>query len=373
MSDEIIPLLKDKKLALFFTFGNGLHTWQSVGMLDRELALYRSLSNYFETIYFVTYQMNDLEFSSFLPKNIIVLPKKYAIPNLLYSLIVPFVYAKELRSCTWLKTNQLLGSWAAMITKFLFRNRLVVRTGYTASRFYSQAHKRGHKVFARILEWIALVFADQYVVASEEDRLWLKNKNISVIPNYVDTDFLSPADFSKKDKAPTLLFVGRLEVQKNLFALLDALKNIPNMVLQIIGSGSLKEELMNVVNANNLPVQFLGNIPFEQLKQHYQNASVFVLPSYYEGTPKVLLEAMSCGLPVVATDVAGINTIIISGVNGYLCSTDAESISLALQIVLQDSALQNRLGTQARKFIENNFSLHSVLKKELSMYVQLLK
>jgi glycosyltransferase involved in cell wall biosynthesis len=373
MSDELVPLLKKKKLALFFTLGNGLHTWQSVGMLDRELALYRSLSNFVDTIYFVTYQTNDLELSSLLPKNIIVLPKKYAIPNFLYSLIVPFVYTNELRSCTWLKTNQLLGSWSAIIAKLLYRNRLIIRTGYTASQFYARSNKGAYLFLARILEWFAIKIADRFVVASEEDRRWLKNDTVMIVPNYVDTDFLSPANDSKNDHAPVLLFVGRLEVQKNLFALLEALKKIPDATLQIVGSGSLKDELMSVVKENILRVEFLGNIPFEQLKEHYLNASLFVLPSFYEGTPKVLLEAMSCGLPVVATNVIGINTIIKSEENGYLCDLDSESIATALRVVLQDDVLQSRLRLNARKFIEDNFSLHSVLKKELRMYTQLLK
>lgn len=372
MSDNHFSHLNDKKLALFFTFGNGLEMWQKVGMLERELAIYRALAETLNTIYLVTYQEHDAEFQNILPKNIIVLPKNYPIPNILYSCLIPFIYARELRTCDLLKTNQLLGSWSAMLAKLFFHKKLIVRTGYTASQFYVRAKKYLHAFGASMLEHFAFLFADAFVVASEDDQKWLKQKQkTTVIPNYVDTDFLYPYKKMEQEEI-SLLFVGRLEEQKNLFALFEALKGFSHVKLSVVGSGSLREPLENFAKANHLPVQFLGNVPFEQLKSYYQSTTMFVLPSYFEGTPKVLLEAMSCGLPVIASDVQGIQNIITHEKNGFLCSTDSASIANAIRTLSQNVHFQETLGQNARTFILENFSLRSVLEKELSLYDQIL-
>jgi len=82
----------------------------------------------------------------------------------------------------------------------------------------------------------------------------------------------------------------------------------------------------------------------------------------------VLLEAMSCGLPCIGTDVAGIKEIIKHKENGYLCDTDAASIKKAILDVLNNKRLKEKLSENARKTIVEHFSLESILKKEREIY-----
>ena len=94
---------------------------------------------------------------------------------------------------------------------------------------------------------------------------------------------------------------------------------------------------------------------------HY---GVFVLASHYEGNPKSLLEAMSAGLPVIASDIDAHRDIITDGDNGLLVTDFREAIDK----VIGDNALAQKLGDNARKWILKNCSLPVILKQELELY-----
>ena len=113
----------------------------------------------------------------------------------------------------------------------------------------------------------------------------------------------------KKEKG-RICFVGRLASQKNLFALLEAVKDLANIRLVLIGSGSQEKELKEKAETENINVEFLGNIPNYQLPAELNRAELFILPSLYEGHPKTILEAMACQLPVIGTNVEGTREVI---------------------------------------------------------------
>jgi len=117
----------------------------------------------------------------------------------------------------------------------------------------------------------------------------------------------------------------------------------------------------------------LGIIPNEKLPEIINQNQIYILPSFYEGNPKTLLESMSCGMACIGTNVKGINNIIKHGENGYLCNTDAESIKNAILTVYKDTKLRDRIGKAAREYIINNCSLEIIVEKEHAIYKSLLK
>lgn len=132
--NEHVDNLRAKTLALFFTAGVSLKTWYDIGSIDREVALYNELSKYFKHIYFFTYGgIEDLKFKSYLAANITIIPKKCISNSLLYSFMIPFIHRRTLKDVDILKTNQMWGSWSAVLTKLIYRKKLVVRTGYMLS------------------------------------------------------------------------------------------------------------------------------------------------------------------------------------------------------------------------------------------------
>ena len=128
-------------------------------------------------------------------------------------------------------------------------------------------------------------------------------------------------------------------------------KTNPEIKLIICGTGPLLPKLKEQVRTLDIEknVEFLGRVDRETLIQAYQNAALQVVPSIYEGLPTVLLEGMSCELPVVATNIEGSRDIISTNENGVLvpprCPTE---MALAIARLWMDEALRKEMGKNAR-------------------------
>lgn len=376
-SKDFVEKLKGKTLALFFTAGISLKTWHEIGMIDREVAIYNDLSKYFKHIYFFTYgDKGDLKFKSYLTDNITIIPKKYISNSLLYSFMIPFIHRKIFKDVDILKTNQMPGAWSAVLTKLIYRNKLVVRTGYMLSiRIAKDNPNRLKKRLIKNIERIAYKRADGIITSSSYNYEYVvRNYNPTClhlfIPNYVETNIFKPISKIKK-KQGSICFIGRLTRQKNLFALLEALKGSP-YTLTIIGSGEQEEQLKKFATENKIEANFLGNVPNHKLPEILNQHELFILPSLWEGMPKTLLEAMACGLPVIGTKIEGTKEVITHGKNGILCDTDTDSIKEAIITLLEDEELQQKLGENARNTIVEHYSLNNLALKELKLMEKLI-
>ncbi len=165
-----------------------------------------------------------------------------------------------------------------------------------------------------------------------------------------------------------ILTVGRVTVQKGHTYLLDAipqvLLRIPNAVFAIAGDGHLRETLQNKAIQLGIDgsIHFLGTR--SDIPELLSVADVFVLPSLWEGLPLALLEAMSAGLPVVATRVEGVESIIIEGKNGFLIpSKDVDALTAALIKILADENIRSRFGHQNKKLVEELFTIDRMCER----------
>lgn len=370
-------VLRDKTLAIFFTCGVSLKTWHDIGMIDREVAIYNELSKYFRRIYFFTYGGDeDLRFKSYLANNITVIPRKYISNNLLYSLLIPFIHRKILKKVDILKTNQMWGSWSAVLAKLIYRGKkLLVRTGYILSIDFARRNpKSKRKWLMKTIERIAYRLANVVITTSQANFEYVeKNYHPHVthilIPNYIETNVFRPMNIEKEKGS--ICFIGRFTREKNLFALLEALKDL-SYSLSIIGSGEQREQLEEFARKNQVKVTFLGNIPNHELPEILNRHELFILPSLWEGMPKTLLEAMSCGLPVIGTKINGTREVIEHRRNGILCDLDSGSIREAIIGIMEKEGLKKRLGINARRTIEERFTLNKLVDAELELYLQLL-
>jgi len=135
-----------------------------------------------------------------------------------------------------------------------------------------------------------------------------KGKKIEIIPNGVDTYLFSPIrprDFSCEGKK--ILYVGRLDSRKGIDTLFTAFSEAirgTKAKLMIAGGGRERHNLSKLAHSLSIPVHFLGNIPHDTLPRIYNEADLFVLPSFYEGLPLVALEAMACGTPTIISDAS---------------------------------------------------------------------
>lgn len=369
--------LEDKTLALFFTRQVSLKTWEDIGGFDREVLLYKKLAKHLKAIYFFTYgDMSDLQYAQVLPENVKIFPRKYNLPARIYSFLLPFIYRKELRGVDIIKTNQMNGSWAAVIAKRMFNKKLIVRCGYEWLSFIERRKLTMWKpMLAFILESISYKNANKIVLTSKKDKEFVENRfnivpsKVQVIPNYIDSDRFKP-DNTEKEKN-RIIFVGKLEEQKNVFNLIEAVSTL-SVKLIIVGNGFLRADLENFAIKKGANIEFKGNLPQEILAKEFNKSEMFILPSLYEGHPKALLEGMSAELACITTDVEGINNIITHKVNGYLCKIDAQDIKRGIQEVMSDKELQTSMGKNAREDVLKNFSVEAILEKELQIYKELV-
>lgn len=377
--DKSMIQLKKKKLILFFTFGVSLKIWNDVGILDREIEIYKKLSRYLRRIYFLDYgSESELNFLKRLG-DVKLLHNKWCFKPILFSLLAPFLYWREMKEAFFFKTNQINGSWTAIIAKFFFRKKLIVRCGYLPSLLYRR--KRGENRYkgkiANLLEPLAFRAADKIFLTTEEmqkyvtDRYGVEENKVKVVPNFVNTDVFKHLPEIKKEKR-RICFIGRLSEEKNIFSLLDALKDMENIKLVIIGDGPLRKKLQEKVKKDRINADFLGNIPNHQLPKQLNKSEVFILPSIHEGHPKTLLEAMACELPVIGTDVPGIREVITHKENGYLCGTSSKEIKKAIIEVLKNDKLKTKMGKKGREFITKTCSVEKILEQELETLRELV-
>jgi glycosyltransferase involved in cell wall biosynthesis len=118
-------------------------------------------------------------------------------------------------------------------------------------------------------------------------------------------------------------------------------------------------------------VHFIGQVA--NVDEFYQLSDIFVLPSYAEGMPNALLEAMACGLPVIASRIGGVVDVVEEGKTGILFeSGNVAELSSALKRLLEDGALRRKLGAEARKTIIEKFSIDKVVYEYIGLYKKLL-
>lgn len=175
---------------------------------------------------------------------------------------------------------------------------------------------------------------------------------VDVIPNGVDVDFFYPDDSKKDQNVFRFLFVGRFQKQKNLFLLLDKISKIEtNFELHMVGDGPLKEDLVVLSKELNIynRIIWYGWVDKEELREIYQAADCLINPSLYEGMPNVLLEAMACGLPAIASNVEGNNEVIIIEKTGFLFDLDEPErfLDLLKYVTIEQSHLK-KMGETAR-------------------------
>ncbi len=362
-----------KNLALFLTYGLSISDWDRIGSLNREIKPYIKFADNFKTIYIFSYGINEaVTYSKLFPSNVEIISRPKLLPAAVYSLILPFVHYNKFKKVQILKTNQMSGSWTAVIAKKLCKNKLIVRCGYEWLQYLEKVKTPWLKLkIAGLIEKFAYNNADEVIITSDEGRNFIRDRflvsedKITLNPNYVDIDRFKPLETRKE--LGRVVFVGRLDPVKNLENLIKGMKGL-DASLVIIGEGPLKKDLELLAKNEKVQVEFKGIVSQENLPLELNKGEIFVLLSVSEGNPKVLLEGMSCSLPCLGSDITSIREIIRDGENGILCQTDAMSIHLGLVKLLENVDLRKQLGANARKTIIERFSFEKIMEKELALY-----
>ena len=235
--------------------------------------------------------------------------------------------------------------------------------------------------------------ADRFVaissaVAAELLSCGVKPEAIQTLPNYVDTDAFFPPNHDQKSRSrqklnlphddKIVIYAGRLVSYKGLPLLLKVWKEIQkirnNTQLLLLGSGGLdihncETELKKYTSSNNLTkcVHFIGDV--NNVPEYLQASDIFVLPTENDAFPLALVEAMACGLAVISTPVGEIKTIVENMHNGLLVGVkNFQELYDALDTILSDESLSDRLGKNARQSIQNKYSAKMINQKYINLF-----
>lgn len=201
---------------------------------------------------------------------------------------------------------------------------------------------------------------------------------VCMIPNGVDTLFFQPTRFdvgAENRSGPfRILFVGRFQAQKNLSYFFKQLAGLPSgtFELHLVGDGPQKANLKTLAIENGLAtaITWHGWLTRLELRDLYQSVDCLINPSLYEGMPNVVLEAMACGLPVLASNVPGNDALVVPDETGYLFDLhELDALRKAIKPLMENRSLCSRLGTNGRSRAEHDFSWRPVAQA----YIELLK
>jgi glycosyltransferase involved in cell wall biosynthesis len=165
-------------------------------------------------------------------------------------------------------------------------------------------------------------------------------------------------------------YFGRFSIEKGTIDFIKAIPliliKIPNLKVLLVGGGMLDEEVEALINSLGLKsnVELAGWIDYTKLQDYYNKVKLVVIPSKCEGLPNVLLEAVSCGTPVLATPVGGIPDIIIEGETGFILENPSpEEIARKVIYILEDMDRLKRVSLKAKKLVNEQYSFDASITR----------
>jgi len=271
---------------------------------------------------------------------------------------------------------------AALLTKLIHRGgvKIIIRETQ-ALHIKTVADKLAFK--------IGMLLADQIVFLSEAYRLDVMQNfgklyrpaKVSVIPNGIDLDVFTPASVVPPNDITILGMQSRLVAIKDHEHLIKAMAILKTTSpdrkyqLYIAGDGEYRNTLEKIVAGNNVGdcVTFTGMLNEDELPAFLQSLHIYIHASLGETMSTAIMQAMGCGLPIIASDVDGINNMISHGTNGLLVQVkNAEAMAEMIESVGKDESKKMLLARQARDFALTNFSNKRMFENYKAVFFKML-
>lgn len=242
--------------------------------------------------------------------------------------------------------------------------------------------KKTSYIFSKLALFLAkkvdLVIPVSKNIKEELLRKKIPEEKIKVIPSGIDLDFFKPGPPRKAKMIKNVLYVGRFSQVKCLPYLISAIKDLKNIKLYLVGGKKEDDDFNNIkktIERFNLKNRVYLIPPQDQKKllEYYHSADLFVLPSASEGFSKVLLEAMACGLPVIASKVGGIPELIKHKVSGMLIPPkNTQAITRAVKRLSNNPDLREKMIENGLKIVQN-FNWKTIAQRYSQVFEKLLK
>lgn len=385
--------MRRKKILYFLSYADSIEESIQVGHIDRLCKELRALLQNFEITLFskdcpaIFKKLKDrftrnivfrgIPFSIFGNANFSGIKGYYrkicsAIIFLEYQVLSPFLHISDFKKADVYYARHISGALAGIIAKKIINKRIkvIVRLYWSWSGYNLKENSRLYYLITAILEKSILKHCDYFILApgTPEERIRVpvskRRACVEYLPNWIDTNIFAPDNTVEKEY--DLLFLGRLEHVKNPLLFLQALhlanKNIsPGLKTLCIGNGSLRDEITLFCEQKHIDISMVDAVPNDKLPDYLRKCKVYCITSTHEGCPKALLEAMSCGVLCIGTQVQGIIEIIKDGYNGFLTHADANSLAGKMLNALTKYDSYYQIRENARTYIENNYSFKKVI------------
>lgn len=278
------------------------------------------------------------------------------------------------------------GAALALLPSIITRKRLI----YTVHSWSFHSEMNSIKNFLRkLIERIICAFAHKVILVSQSDfekgdfvnpskKLLIKN-GVDTFEFYPDKNYKLRSELGFSDNDFVVGYFARLTHQKNPFFVIDLIQTLnkndsdsgKSYKLLIIGDGDLKEKIIDEIEKRNLNSVVKILEPSFEMKKYLHAIDCYVLPSFWEGMPYGVLEAMSCEIPVVVSNIQVMNEIIENGVNGFCENLNVENFARRIIELSRDDKLRSKIGANARRTIEKNFNIDLQIQELYKIYEKL--
>ncbi len=270
---------------------------------------------------------------------------------------------------------------AGLIGRLSIRNR--IPTIFTA---HGWGFTKGTSVLRRLLipiiEKITARYCQNIICVSENDlqlalhyRIAPSQKLLRVYNGVPSCQTCT----TSSDQFVRIIFVGRFAPPKDPLLLLKAIEACPKSIkqsirLSLIGDGPLVQEVQQYIQEHHLvdSIYLLGSLTPPHVQQALQTSDIFILPSRYEGFPYVVLEAMACGLPVIASDVGGIREAIEQDAGLVIPPNDQQALTDAIVQLVQHPEERKNMGKIGRQKTQTIFSLETMCHNTHALYTKVI-
>jgi glycosyltransferase involved in cell wall biosynthesis len=245
----------------------------------------------------------------------------------------------------------------------------------------------------KICQYFYLKGIEWFITVSEfvrrklvESYGFLNEKRIITIHHGVDTELYSPRVIQndppliEESSRPIVLFTGRFVAKKGPHVLIRAIPKVlecaPDAYFVFAGGGDFAPymRLIKHTKISEESYRYLGYVRSSEMPRLYSLASVYVAPSFEDSLGIRILEAMSCGKAVVASEVGGVPEIVHSGQNGLLSTLgDVDELAEKITMLLEDDALRKRLGEAGRQTVLDRFSVTTMARQTARLYDRILQ
>jgi glycosyltransferase involved in cell wall biosynthesis len=238
---------------------------------------------------------------------------------------------------------------------------------------YHLAYAAGGSLYSTLfgIAWKASLFAsrkyDEVILVDPSQKPYFiksgfSEEKLTVVRNGVDTDLFKPDETNKKDDDITdFVYVGRLSYDKGVHLLLDAFREYhrenPKTRLTMIGDGMLKGQIDTCTNDGS--VCWVGAISHDKIPSVLQKMDAFVIPQNIGGLGLSVMEAMSCGLPVITTAIGETKRLIRKDEGILIEPESVSAVITGMRVLAEDKKKRQAMGRQCRKKIEKDYSWHN--------------